>query len=70
MMALLPTLTADSQTRTGVLGTGGGRPGAVWAAAQEDVVVGTLMKDSVVVAGAPADLTTIFGQMMTFQVVV
>lgn len=69
-MALLPTLTADSQTRTGVLGTGGGRPGAVWAAAQEDVVVGTLMKDSVVVAGAPADLTTIFGQMMTFQVVV
>lgn len=69
-MALLPTLTADSQTRTGVLGTGGGRPGAVWAVAQEAVVVGTLMKDSVAVAGALADLTTIFGQMMTFQVVV
>lgn len=69
-MALLLILTADSQTQTGVLGTGGGRPGAVWVAAQEDVVVGTLMKDSVVVAGAPADLTTTFGQMMTFQVVV
>lgn len=69
MMALLLILMADSQTRTGVLGTDGD-PGAVWVAAPEAVVVGTLMKDSVVVAGAPADLTTIFGQMMTFQVVV
>lgn len=68
-MAPLLILMADSQTRTGVLGTGGDRPGAVWAAAQEAVVVGTLMKDSVVVAGALPDLKTIFGQMVTFQVV-
>lgn len=64
-MALLLTLMADSQTRTEVLGAEGG-PGPV---AQEAGVVGILMvKDLAVVAGA-SNLTMIFGQMMTFQVV-
>lgn len=67
-MALLLILMVDSQTRTEVLGTAGG-PGVVWAVPQEAAVVGTLMaKGFVVVAGAP-NLTTISGQMMTFQVV-